>query len=584
MIFLKKIYWPNSIVVLLSLLIIASCNELEPGDLSFVGIDDTEVSNREDSIAFTVQLSESSEFDVTVDFATSDQSAKAGEDYVDTTGTITFEAGETEQKINVELLGATFNAPHRRFRVKLDNPEGAEIHNRKKQATGIILNTGTGLMIHDAEASRLDEEISFKVTHYGDSDEVSIDFSTFDQSAKSGTDYIDTTGTLNFEPGQNEQYINIKLLGASFNAPHRRFRMRLDNPVGAELHNRDRQATGIILNEEDGISLDISDAEAAVGDDEISFPVTLSEAPDDEVRVDFATKDQSAKAGEDYAETVGTLVFEAGQTEQVIDVELLGAAFRSQGRKFRMELENAIGATLKNNNRQATGTILNNETEQVNLSIDDAEAIVGEEAMNFQVTLSDAAQGEVKVDFETSGRSAKAGEDYVESFGTLTFEEGQVEKMISVDLLGAPFNSPERKFSMKLDNAAGAELKNSERQATGTILNNEDEQVTVAISDAEAVTGDEEISFPVKLSGSIDQEVSVDFSTSDQSAKAGENYEETIGTLTFAEGETEQTIDVKLLDSEFSGNSIRFTVTLSNPSGIELDNQQNKADGTISSE
>lgn len=363
MAFLKNIHWSGSIVVVLLLLIVTSCNELDPGDWSLVGIEDTEISNREDFITFSVQLSDTSKFDVTVDFSTFDQSAKAGEDYVETTGTITFEAGQTEQFINVELLGSSFNAPQRRFRMRLDNPMGAELHNRNRQATGIISN-----------------------------------------------------------------------------------------------------------NKENGISLDISDAEATVGDDEMRFSVILSEATENKVSVEFATKDQSAKAGEDYNETRGMLIFEVGQTEQFIDVELFGATFRSPERKFRLELDNAVGATIEKNYRQAVGTILNSETNQVNLLISDAEAVLGDETIRFPVTLSDPAEGEIKVDFEIFGQSAKAGKDYVDAIGTLTFEEGEIEKIITVDLLGADFSSPKRKFRLKLDNSVGAKLKNSNRQATGTII------------------------------------------------------------------------------------------------------------------
>lgn len=92
------------------------------------------------------------------------------------------------------------------------------------------------------------------------------------------------------------------------------------------------------------------------------------------------------------------------------------------------------------------------------------------------------------------------------------------------------------------------------------------------------------ISFNVQLSEPSDIKIAVDFATFDRSAKAGKNYQDTTGTLTFEPGQTEQYIDVILLNNPFAGNSIEFLVTLSNPSGVELHKEQNKAVGTIFNE
>jgi len=66
--------------------------------------------------------------------------------------------------------------------------------------------------------------------------------------------------------------------------------------------------------------------------------------------------------------------------------------------------------------------------------------------------------------------------------------------------------------------------------------------------------------------GNTTTTVSVDYSTSDDSAIAGVDYEATSGTLTFASGETVKNIEIKSLKEKFDSERIKtFNLNLSNP-------------------
>jgi Calx-beta domain-containing protein len=71
-----------------------------------------------------VTLSPASLGQVTVDFATADGTARAGEDYVATNGTVTFAAGETSKEIPVTINGDTVDEPDEQFTVNLSSPTG----------------------------------------------------------------------------------------------------------------------------------------------------------------------------------------------------------------------------------------------------------------------------------------------------------------------------------------------------------------------------------------------------------------------------------------------------------------------------
>ena len=89
------------------------------------------------------------------------------------------------------------------------------------------------------------------------------------------------------------------------------------------------------------------------------------------------------------------------------------------------------------------------------------------------------------------------------------------------------------------------------------------------------------IECPVTLNRASEETVSVDYVTADGTAKAGEDYEAVSGTLTFAGGETEKTLQVPVLDDDIDEGNEQFEMHLSNESGAYLRGRHKTATGTI---
>ncbi len=106
----------------------------------------------------------------------------------------------------------------------------------------------------------------------------------------------------------------------------------------------------------------------------------------------------------------------------------------------------------------------------------------------------------------------------------------------------------------------------------------------VSVADASATEGtDGTIDFEVTLNARDDcKTVTVDWTTADGTATAGEDYAAASGTLTFGPGETSKTIRVALLETADVDGSETLSVQLGNASGVTLDDAE--AIGTISGE
>jgi hypothetical protein len=92
------------------------------------------------------------------------------------------------------------------------------------------------------------------------------------------------------------------------------------------------------------------------------------------------------------------------------------------------------------------------------------------QTMSFNVTLSQAAAGQVTVNWATIDGTATAGSDYTAGSGTITFAAGEISKAINISIPSHTARGPEH-FTVQLPGASGATL--SDASGTGTIFDND---------------------------------------------------------------------------------------------------------------
>ena len=90
-------------------------------------------------LAFAVTLDRARHDTVTVDYATADGTATAGDDYTAASGTLTFAAGETTKTVSVAILDDLHDEGEETLTLRLSNPLGVRIADG--EATGTIENT-----------------------------------------------------------------------------------------------------------------------------------------------------------------------------------------------------------------------------------------------------------------------------------------------------------------------------------------------------------------------------------------------------------------------------------------------------------
>jgi PKD repeat protein len=207
------------------------------------------------------------------------------------------------------------------------------------------------------------------------------------------------------------------------------------------------------------------------------------------------------------------------------------------------------------------------------ISVGDAavtEGDTGTAALTFTVTLSEPTTATVIVHYATAAGTAAAGDDYTTTSGTLTFDPGQTEKTVTVDVTGDVLDETDETLSLVLSDPAGGTL--ADDTGAGTIT---DDDVTpvVSVSDPAAVTEADPgtaavtVTFTVTLDVAPKTQVTVPYTTRPGTAVAGEDYELATGNLIFDVGQTSKTVTVNILADRVAEATETFDLVLSAPDG-----------------
>ena len=92
--------------------------------------------------------------------------------------------------------------------------------------------------------------------------------------------------------------------------------------------------------------LSVADARVQGKSSVLAFTVSMDRTRDVAVRVDYATEDGAARAGEDYTPVSGTLTIEAGGRERTVEVPVLPALHVTGERTLTLRLSNAVSAVI----------------------------------------------------------------------------------------------------------------------------------------------------------------------------------------------------------------------------------------------
>ena len=178
----------------------------------------------------------------------------------------------------------------------------------------------------------------------------------------------------------------------------------------------------------------------------------------------------------------------------------------------------------------------------------------------------------VTVNYATQNGTAVAGSDYTAASGKVTFAVGEMSKTIMLPVKGDTVIEADEYFLVNLQNAKQAKIVDS--QAVVTVVDDEPQVSISDFSGDEGHSGTSSFNVTLNLSHAYGQAVTVNYSTQDGSAVAGEDYQSASGSVSFAAGETAETISVSVIGDRIAESDKYFLVNLTPGSNARIADSQ----------
>ncbi|MBX3481148.1 MAG: hypothetical protein KF842_12175 [Caulobacter sp.] len=263
--------------------------------------------------------------------------------------------------------------------------------------------------------------LTFTVSRSGNTGEFTVDYATATDTADAA-DFVAASGTLSFtQGGALTQTISVTINGDVDIESDESFFVNLSNVVNSvdTATLADDQGVGTITNDDfpaaATVSIDdVSITEGDAGTSLLTFTITRTNTNGD-FTVDYATQDDTAQAGSDYAAASGTVAFTAGGSlTETVSVTVNGDTDVESAEAFLVNLSNLISTTGSASiaDGQGVGTITNDDFNFTTLGLGDIALVgagsdTGVKSLAF-VVLVDVNEGTV-INFTDNGWLAAGG-------------------------------------------------------------------------------------------------------------------------------------------------------------------------------
>jgi Leucine-rich repeat (LRR) protein/ribosomal protein L35AE/L33A len=546
------------------------------------------VNENEGQATITVTRTGSSDGAVSIDYAASDDTATAPDDYIQSTGTLNWNDGDIGDKIfTIPIINDAIVENDESFNLTLSNATGGATIGEPAEAIVTITDDDSSqpgtLQFSKAEYSIAENGGSVTLTVKrinGNDGIVFLAYTSTDGSATAEEDYSPVFNTLTWTDGDaSDKTFTVPILDDTIFEGNETFSLTLTNATGGATIGEPAEAIVTINDNDTHGTLQFSKAEYSIVENggSITLVVKRINGNDGNVSVKYTTKNDTAMAGEDYTKTKGELKWTDGDaSDKTFTVPIFDDTIFEGNETFNLTLSEATGGATIGEPAEAVVTIIDNDIHGT-LQFSEATYNVDENGGNvtLKVNRIDNSDGAISIDYATSDDTATASNDYTAKIGTLNWENGDsTDKTITINITDDSTPENEETFIVSLANPTGGAQLGKPDTAKVTITDNDqtEKHGTLQFSKDQFTVKENvhtaEVIITVKRIEGSDGAVLVEYAASDDSAKAGSDYTYTKGGLRWEDGDDDdKTFIVPIINDDEPENDETFIVSLANPIG-----------------
>jgi CSLREA domain-containing protein len=424
----------------------------------------TTMSVREDLSTLTIPVNRvgGSSGPLTVNFATANNTAVAGQDYTAVSGTLTFADGETSKTISLPIINDNVVEGSETMFVTLSSPATPAVVGALGVVVVRIWDSNTfpilsviGTSVNEGNSGNKNTVVTVNLS-IAIGQTVTVLYQTFSMTATVGLDFQPVSGMLTFAPGVTSQTVSVPIIGDTIDEPDETFRVGLFNAVNAGIAVSSNPPVVLIIDDDPAPAISVNDVgviEGTSGTTNAVFTIFLSSQSSKGVSINYATADGTATAGADYQSASGTIVFAVGETSRTVTVLVNGDTVDEPLETFFLNLTSPLNATVAD--AQGVATIGTANSAGVKFSAATYSALETDHAAQIAVTRSGDASGAISVDYSTFDGTASERYDYTPAFGSLRFGAGEISKTFVVLLNEDAFVEGDETINLRLSNPTG---------------------------------------------------------------------------------------------------------------------------------
>lgn len=405
------------------------------------------VAKEGNSFVFTITKSGTASGSITLDYATVDGGAYAGQDYTSKSGSITFLASDTSKTMSVVTADDDLVESDEQFVLNIFNISGGATA-ADGQGVGTVQDNDldcAGISYTIASNGPVDEgnNAVFTVTKAGTtSSSCSLNFAAANGTNYPGatepSDYTATSGTLTFTSGQTSQTVNVptvedavaeytEYLNVALSAPNRGATLGTPNVASTTIIDDDTCAS---------VNFTVTNAGAVSEGANAVFTVTKNGTTSYSCSVNYATTNGTASAPGDFSSSTGTLTFVSSQAAATVIVATVDDSAIESAETFSLALSAPSAGAVLGSPSSSTITINDNDgggaCSGVSYAVNDPAVVTEGSTLTFTVTKAGSTSSSCSVNYSTSNGTATAPTHYIAASGTLTFTSGQTSKTVAI--------------------------------------------------------------------------------------------------------------------------------------------------------
>jgi len=524
----------------------------------------------------TVSLTTVSALPISVDYATLNNTALAGQDFTAINGTLTFTPSQTILTVTVPITDNAINQPNRAFWLNLSNPINGTLANPTVQTAVTIVDNDPMPTVQFANnlylANETDPNTIITVTlNQPSAFTTSVSYTLQPGTAQAGLDYQPVTGTLIFLPGQTAQTFTVPLNNNNlYQIANKTVTLQLSNPTQLQLAVP-FTATLQIKNDDPAPLISFSNSLYTITENGTlaNITVTLNTPSTLTTSVDYNTSNGTAMSGFDYTTVTGTLTILAGATQQSFTIPIINDTLVESNETVQLTLSNPLNGILSNP-QVATLTIMDDDT-LAKVQFAAAAYSVNENSglVNIDLTLDKSYPVTTSVDINSSNGTGVAGVNYAPISQTVIFAPNQVIQTIPITIFNNSLPETNKTFVLQMSNWVNVGV-GAPNVTLVTIL---EDDVLIIYFDQATYLVDETVGsamLTVTLNLTPTFPITVTYQTSNSTALAGSDYTAKTQTISFAPGQLTANIAIAVTNDVVTEGYEDFFVTLSSPIGAML--------------